>query len=49
MLQHEMVQPSTSWQATSIVVIKKEDGTRYFRMDYQKLNDVIRKDAYLQP
>ena len=47
MLQHRVVQPSTSPWAWWMV--KKNDGTTRFCMDYWKLNDVTRKDAYPLP
>ena len=46
MLQHRVVQPSTSPWASPILLVKKNDGTTRFCMDYRKLNDVTRKDAY---
>ncbi len=29
-----------------MVLVTKKDGTTHFYMDYTKLNDVTRKDAY---
>jgi len=49
MLQHGVVQPSTSPWAAPIVLVKKKDGTRRFCVDYWKLNDMTRKDAYPLP
>ena len=46
MLQHGVVQPSTSPWLSPIVFVKKKDGTTRFCMDYRKLNDVTKKDAY---
>jgi len=49
MLQHGVVQPSTSPWASPIVLVKKKDGTIRFCVDYRQLNDVTRKDAYPLP
>jgi len=46
MLQHGVVQPSTSPWASPIVFVKKKDGNTRFWVDYRKLNDVTRKDTY---
>ena len=44
-----MVSPSTSPWASTIVLVKKKDGGTRFCVDYCKLNDVTRKDAYPLP
>ena len=49
MLQHGVVQPSSSPWAASIVLVKKKDSTTHFCVDYRKLNDVTKKDAYPLP
>ena len=49
MLQNGVVHPSTSPWASPIVLVRKEDGTTRFCVDYRKLNDVTRKDAYPLP
>ena len=49
MLQHGVVQPSTSLWATPIVLVKKKASTTHFCVDYHKLNDMTRQDAYLLP
>ena len=49
MLQNGAVRPSTSPWASPIVLVKKKDGGTRFCVDYRKLNDVTRKDAYPLP
>lgn len=49
MLKEEIIQPSTSPWASSIVMVKKKDGSNRFCVDYQWLNDVTIKDTYPLP
>ena len=46
MLQNGVVCPSTSPWASPIILVKRIDGSTRFCVDYRKLNDVTRKDAY---
>ena len=46
MLEKEVVEPSTSPWASAIVLVQKKDGSTRFCVDFRKLNDVTRKDAY---
>ena len=49
MLQHGVIQLSTNPRAALIVLVKKKDGTTCFSVDYHKLKDMTRKDAYHLP
>ena len=48
-LEEKVIQPSKSPWASSIVMVKKKDGTHRFCVDYRKLNDITIKDAYPLP
>ena len=49
MLENGVGHPSTSPWASPIVLVIKKDGATCFCVDYRKLNDVTRKDAYPLP
>ena len=44
-----VIEPCHSEWASNIVLVKKKDGSIRFCVDYRKLNDLIRKDAYPLP
>ena len=49
MLEKEVVEPSTSPWDSPIVFVKKKGGSTRFCVDFRKLNNVTRKDAYPLP
>lgn len=49
MLEHGIIQPSTSPWSSGIVLVQKKDGTHRFCIDYRQLNNVTVRDAYPLP
>ena len=49
MLEKKVIQPSSSPWASPIVLVKKKDGSTRICVDYRKVNDITRKDAYPLP
>ena len=49
MQKRDIIRPSNSPWASPIVLVRKQNGTLRFCVDYRKLNGVTRKDAYPLP
>ena len=48
-LQQDVIQPSNSPWASTVVLVQKKDGSYHFCVDYHKLNAVTHKKAYPLP
>ncbi|GFT37998.1 retrovirus-related Pol polyprotein from transposon 412 [Trichonephila clavipes] len=46
MKNNDVIQPSSSPWATLIVLVRKQDGSTRFCVDYHRFNDVTKKDSY---
>ena len=49
MLRDEVIRPSTSPWASSVVMVKKKDRSMRFCVDFRKMNDATIKDAHPLP
>ena len=49
MLRQNLIKPSQSSFASNVVLVKKNDNTYRFCVDYRRVNDISVKDAYPLP
>ena len=49
MLQNDIIQPSHSPRSSTIVMVKKKDGTWRFCVYYRKVNAITHHDAHPLP
>ena len=49
MLANKVIQPSTSPWSSPVVLVKKKDGKPRFCIDFRKLNQITKRDAYPIP
>ena len=49
MLQHDVIEPSTSPWASNVILVRKSDQTMRFCIDYRQVNNITSKDSYPLP
>ena len=49
MMKHKLIRPSNSPWTSPVVLVKKKNGKLRFCIDYRKLNNITKKDAYPLP
>jgi hypothetical protein len=49
MLEREVIRPSNSPWSSPLVLVKKKDNTKRLCVDFRKVNEITKKDAYTIP
>ena len=49
MLQRKVIEPSNNPWSSPVVLVRKKDGSAHFCVNYRKVNNLTRKDAYPLP
>ena len=49
MLEREVIRPSNSPWSSPIVLVKKKDNTKRLCVDFRKVNEITKKDAFTIP
>ena len=49
MLDHQVIQPSSSTWASPIVLVEKKDGSFRFCVNYRRINSITKMDVFTLP
>jgi len=49
MLAHDVIELATSPWSSNVVMVRKQDGSMHFCVDYRKVNELITKDKFPLP
>jgi len=49
MLAHDVIEPAASPWSSNVVMVRKQDGSMRFCVDYRKVNELIKKDKFPLP
>jgi len=49
MLAHDVIEPPASPWSSNVVMVRKQDGSIRFCVDYRKVNELIKKDKFPLP
>jgi len=49
MLAHDVIEPAASPWCSNVVMVRKQDGSMRFCVDYRKVNELLKKDKFPLP